>query len=77
MTSLSAAGAFVPVDQHYLLQARQMQALSFTVHIPLVAFGISVPGDGAVRRVAPARNAWSRLKACPPTGSRNLTSEGL
>jgi cytochrome d ubiquinol oxidase subunit I len=43
MTSLSAAGAFVPVDQHYLLQARQMQALSFAVHIPLVAFGISFP----------------------------------
>jgi len=27
--------AFAPVDQHYLLQARQMQALSFAVHIPL------------------------------------------
>jgi cytochrome bd ubiquinol oxidase subunit I len=35
--------AFPPVDQHYLLQARQMQALSFAVHIPLVAFGISFP----------------------------------
>jgi cytochrome d ubiquinol oxidase subunit I len=34
---------FVPVDQHYLLQARQMQALSFAVHIPLVAFAISFP----------------------------------
>ena len=34
---------FAPVDQHYLLQARQMQALSFAVHIPLVAFGISLP----------------------------------
>jgi cytochrome bd ubiquinol oxidase subunit I len=32
-----------PVQQHYLLQARQMQALSFSVHIPLVAFGISLP----------------------------------
>src|SRR6476646_8960740 len=40
---LATAAAFVPVDQHYLLQARQMQALSFTVHIPLVAFGISFP----------------------------------
>lgn len=29
--------------QHYLLQARQMQALSFTVHIPLVCFGIAFP----------------------------------
>jgi cytochrome d ubiquinol oxidase subunit I len=43
MHLLAAAGAFPPVDQHYLLQARQMQALSFAVHIPLVAFGISLP----------------------------------
>ena len=43
MTSLSIAAAFPPVDQQYLLQARQMQALSFAVHIPLVAFGISFP----------------------------------
>jgi cytochrome d ubiquinol oxidase subunit I len=27
------------VQQDYLLQARQMQALSFAVHIPLVCFG--------------------------------------
>jgi cytochrome d ubiquinol oxidase subunit I len=40
---LPLAAAFSPVDQHYLLQARQMQALSFAVHIPLVAFGISLP----------------------------------
>jgi cytochrome bd ubiquinol oxidase subunit I len=32
-----------PVQQHYLLQARQMQALSFSVHIPLVCFGIAFP----------------------------------
>jgi cytochrome bd ubiquinol oxidase subunit I len=43
MGSLSLAAAFAPVDQHYLLQARQMQALSFAVHIPLVCFGISFP----------------------------------
>lgn len=30
-------------QQHYLLQARQMQALSFSVHIPLVCFGIAFP----------------------------------
>src|SRR5215471_12102102 len=42
-STLAAAAAFAPVDQHYLLQARQMQALSFAVHIPLVAFGISFP----------------------------------
>jgi cytochrome d ubiquinol oxidase subunit I len=41
--SLLAAGALAPVDQHYLLQARQMQAMSFAVHIPLVAFAISFP----------------------------------
>src|SRR6266481_10232011 len=41
MTAL--ASALAPVPQHYLLQARQMQALSFAVHIPLVAFGISFP----------------------------------
>ena len=35
--------AFGPVSQHYLDQARQMQALSFTVHIPLVCFGIAFP----------------------------------
>src|SRR5262245_50726535 len=41
---LSAIGTgFPPVDQDYLLQARQMQALSFAAHIPLVAFGISFP----------------------------------
>jgi hypothetical protein len=33
--------AFIPVDQHYLLLARQTQALSLAVHIPLVCFGIA------------------------------------
>src|SRR3954453_13647907 len=37
-----AAAAMTP-EQHYLLQARQMQALSFSVHIPLVCFGIAFP----------------------------------
>src|SRR5947209_5602996 len=37
------AAALAPVHQQYLLEARQMQALSFAVHIPLVAFGISFP----------------------------------
>jgi len=32
-----------PVDQDYLQQARQMQAMSFAVHIPLVCFGIAFP----------------------------------
>ncbi len=43
---LGLVGAFsgvAPVQQSYLLQARQMQALSFAVHIPLVCFGIAFP----------------------------------
>src|SRR5438270_3129995 len=43
MSGLPFAATFAPVDQHYLLEARQMQALSFVVHIPLVAFAISFP----------------------------------
>jgi cytochrome bd ubiquinol oxidase subunit I len=35
--------ALAPVQQHYLLEARQMQALSFAVHIPLVCFGVAFP----------------------------------
>src|SRR5215471_10959819 len=42
MLSTVVAG-LAPVQQSYLLQARQMQALSFTVHIPLVCFGIAFP----------------------------------
>jgi cytochrome bd ubiquinol oxidase subunit I len=37
------ADALAPVDQEYLLEARQMQALSFAVHIPIVCFGIAFP----------------------------------
>jgi cytochrome d ubiquinol oxidase subunit I len=32
-----------PAEQEYLLEARQMQALSFAVHIPIVCFGIAFP----------------------------------
>ncbi len=35
--------ALQPVKQEYLLEARQMQALSFAVHIPLVCFGVAFP----------------------------------
>jgi cytochrome d ubiquinol oxidase subunit I len=65
------ASALAPVPQHYLLEARQMQALSFAVHIPLVAFGISFPamvlfvewlwlrsGDPLYRTLA---QRWSRV----------------
>src|SRR6202020_536514 len=67
------AVALAPVHQQYLLQARQMQALSFAVHIPLVAFGISFPlmvlfvewmfmrtGDPVYRTLA---KRWSRVMA--------------
>ena len=67
---LLAAG-FQSVDQHYLLQARQMQALSLAVHIPLVCFGIAFPalvlfvewlgirtGDPVYRTLA---RRWSRV----------------
>lgn len=37
------SATFGPVEQAYLLEARQMQALSFAVHIPLVCFGIAFP----------------------------------
>jgi cytochrome bd ubiquinol oxidase subunit I len=67
------ADALVPVHQQYLHQARQMQALSFAVHIPLVAFGISFPamvlfaearwlrtGDALYRTLA---RRWTRIMA--------------
>lgn len=59
------------VDQPYLFQARQMQALSLGVHIPLVCFGISFPamvlyleglylrtGDGFYKAIA---KRWSKI----------------
>jgi cytochrome d ubiquinol oxidase subunit I len=39
----TVASGLTTVQQDYLLQARQMQALSFVVHIPLVCFGIAFP----------------------------------
>ncbi len=38
-----ATTSLAPTHQAYLLQARQMQALSFSFHIPLVCFGIAFP----------------------------------
>jgi cytochrome d ubiquinol oxidase subunit I len=62
-----------PTHQAYLLQARQMQALSFAVHIPLVCFGIAFPamillvewlylrsGDELYRTLA---RRWTRIMA--------------
>jgi cytochrome bd ubiquinol oxidase subunit I len=40
---IQLAQALGPVEQEYLLEARQMQALSFAVHIPLVCFGVAFP----------------------------------
>jgi cytochrome bd ubiquinol oxidase subunit I len=39
----AASTAFTPAEQDYLFEARQMQALSFAAHIPLVCFGIAFP----------------------------------
>jgi cytochrome bd ubiquinol oxidase subunit I len=69
---LATAGfALSPVHQSYLLEARQMQALSFIVHIPLVCFGIAFPimvmfvewlhlrtGDGVYLTLA---KRWSKV----------------
>ena len=40
---LMLAAAFGPVEQEYLLEARQTQAMSLAVHIPIVCFGIAFP----------------------------------
>jgi cytochrome d ubiquinol oxidase subunit I len=67
------ASVLAPVHQQYLLEARQMQTLSFAAHIPLVAFGISFPamvmfvewlwlrtGDPLYRTLA---QRWTRVMA--------------
>jgi cytochrome bd ubiquinol oxidase subunit I len=63
--------ALTPVQQDYLSEARQLQALSFAVHIPLTCFGIAFPalvlfaewlhlrtGDPLYRTLA---RRWSRI----------------
>jgi cytochrome d ubiquinol oxidase subunit I len=40
---LALLSALPPPGQPYLVEARQMQAMSFMVHIPLVCFGIAFP----------------------------------
>jgi cytochrome d ubiquinol oxidase subunit I len=65
------ASALGPVQQQYLSEARQMQALSFTAHIPLVCFGVAFPamvlfaewlwlrtGDDLYERLA---RRWTRV----------------
>jgi cytochrome bd ubiquinol oxidase subunit I len=73
MSGLLAAvgGLGDAADQPHLLEARQMQALSFVVHIPLVCFGIAFPamvlfveglwlrtGDPVYKRLA---KRWSKV----------------
>jgi cytochrome d ubiquinol oxidase subunit I len=43
VTGLLLAAGTTAANQDYLFQARQMQALSLAVHIPLVCFGIAFP----------------------------------
>ncbi len=43
MNTLLAPAGFAAASQPYLFAARQMQALSFVVHIPLVCFGVAFP----------------------------------
>jgi cytochrome bd ubiquinol oxidase subunit I len=72
LASLASTAPAV-INQDYLLQARQMQALSFAVHIPLVCFGIAFPalvlfvewlylrtGDELYRTLA---KRWSKVMA--------------
>src|SRR3981189_1609982 len=67
----AATGGFGTVDHQYLFEARQMQALSLAVHIPLVCFGLAFPamvlfcewrylrtGDLVFRTVA---RRWSKV----------------
>ena len=70
---VTLAAGLAPAAQRHLLEARQMQALSFAVHIPLVCFGIAFPalllyaeslylrtGDELYRTLA---RRWSRIMA--------------
>ena len=43
MTLDLLAAGLAPVEQEYLLEARQMQAMSFAMHIPIVCFGVAFP----------------------------------
>src|SRR5712671_616523 len=71
LPSLAGAVTAASVDQRYLFEARQMQALSLAVHIPLVCFGIAFPalvlfaewrylrtGDALYRTLA---RRWSKV----------------
>jgi cytochrome bd ubiquinol oxidase subunit I len=70
-SALAILAVLAPGEQQHLDSARQMQALSFAVHIPLVCFGTAFPalvlftewlshrtGDPELRRLA---KRWSRI----------------
>jgi cytochrome bd ubiquinol oxidase subunit I len=70
---VAAQAGLGPVEQGHLDEARQMQAMSFAVHIPLVCFGIAFPsivvlvewlhyrtGDPVYRVLA---RRWSKVMA--------------
>jgi hypothetical protein len=63
-----------PVDQQYLFEARQMQALSLAVHIPLVCFGLAFPRRGDLHRDLRLRLGPAPTAAAPavrhPGGDR-------
>ncbi|HEX5923050.1 MAG TPA: cytochrome ubiquinol oxidase subunit I [Baekduia sp.] len=71
LSATTVAQSLGPVEQDHLLEARQMQSLSFAAHIPLVCFGIAFPamvlimewlgqrtGDPIYRTIA---RRWSRV----------------
>jgi cytochrome bd ubiquinol oxidase subunit I len=73
MTADVVGAVLAPVQQRYVNEAAQMQALSFSVHIPLVCFGIALPsmimfvewlhlrtGDRLYLTIA---RRWSRIMA--------------
>jgi cytochrome d ubiquinol oxidase subunit I len=73
MTADVVGTVLAPVQQRYVNEAVQMQALSFSVHIPLVCFGIALPsmimfvewlhlrtGDQLYLTIA---RRWSRIMA--------------
>jgi cytochrome bd ubiquinol oxidase subunit I len=71
LQTLAPLAQLTPVEQDHLDQARQMQAMSFAVHIPLTAFGVAFPaivmfvewlwlrtGDPVYRTIA---RRWTRI----------------
>jgi hypothetical protein len=64
------AAVLPPVEQEHLAQARQIQGLSFTAHIPLVCFGITFPSMVLLGPTAASRLREPRCKRRRPGNSR-------